>query len=387
VDQRVFRLGLAQSGDGKSFEKSEANPVFGFGDDKHSVLTPTILCHPDGAVLREDGKLRMWFSASQLTDENRRHTLHETASADGIHWLRPSAVQFENVYAPTVMKEGERYRMWFTDVSGGPWIFRHAESGDGKSWRVTAEPVLTVDQEWEQSNLFYPTVRKIDNAYLMWYGSYWAAHKDKTAIGFAVSLDGLCWHKHPDNPVLRPDPNRPWESHYTTSQSVMRFEDGSWRIWYASRKKPPFLNKYFAINTAKWSGPETERRPDPSEDRQAFVAWQQQLRRKLWDMLGIPCNRVPLDAESRGQFEHDGLVIEKWVFVSEPGSRVPAVLYRPKTVKRHRGQTDWCCRQLAWWSQSGLDGGAGYSAALCDGKRLGFFRHAGQVWEILHPCA
>ena len=197
VDQRVFRLGLAQSGDGKSFEKSEANPVFGFGDGKHSVLTPTILCHPDGAVLREDGKLRMWFSASQLTDENRRHTLHETASADGIHWSRPSAAQLKHVYAPTVIEDEEHYRMWFTDVSGEPWIFRHAESGDGKSWRVTAEPVLTVDQEWEQSNLFYPTVRKIDNAYLMWYGSYWAAHKDKTAIGFAVSLDGLCFVQTP----------------------------------------------------------------------------------------------------------------------------------------------------------------------------------------------
>ncbi|MFP6649475.1 MAG: hypothetical protein VB817_08430, partial [Pirellulaceae bacterium] len=60
------------------------------------------------------------------------------------------------------------------------------------------------------------------------------------------------WHKHPDNPVLRPDPNRPWESHYVTSHSVIRMADGSFRIWYASRTKPPFVNKYFAINTATW---------------------------------------------------------------------------------------------------------------------------------------
>jgi len=63
------------------------------------------------------------------------------------------------------------------------------------------------------------------------------------------------WHKSPHNPVLRPDPQRPWESHYTTSQSVLRLEDGSFRIWYASRKEPPFRNKYFAINTARWAGP------------------------------------------------------------------------------------------------------------------------------------
>ena len=63
-----------------------------------------------------------------------------------------------------------------------------------------------------------------------------------------------------DNPVLRPDPERPWESHYVTSHSVMRMDDGSFRIWYASRRKPPFLNKYFAINTAAWDAPKEEPR-------------------------------------------------------------------------------------------------------------------------------
>jgi hypothetical protein len=37
--------------------------------------------------------------------------------------------------------------------------------------------------------------------------------------------------------------------------------------------------------------------------------------------------------ESRGQFQWDGIVIEKWVFTSETGSRVPAVLYRPRKPK------------------------------------------------------
>jgi len=47
-------------------------------------------------------------------------------------------------------------------------------------------------------------------------------------------------------------------------------------------------------------------------------------------MLGIPDERVLLEQESRGSFEVDGIVVEKWVFTSEPGSRIPAVLYRPK---------------------------------------------------------
>jgi predicted GH43/DUF377 family glycosyl hydrolase len=117
---------------------------------------------------------------------------------------------------------------------------------------VNKDPVLQVDQEWERDRLFYPHVLKVDGVYLMWYGSYWKERPGTTAIGMAASEDGLTWHKHPDNPVLRPDPNRPWESHYVTSHSVIRMADGSFRIWYASRTKPPFVNKYFAINTATW---------------------------------------------------------------------------------------------------------------------------------------
>ena len=45
-----------------------------------------------------------------------------------------------------------------------------------------------------------------------------------------VSSDGIVWHKHPANPVLRPDPNRPWEANYVTSGSVMQLDDGSFRF-------------------------------------------------------------------------------------------------------------------------------------------------------------
>jgi hypothetical protein len=113
-----------------------------------------------------------------------------------------------------------------------------------------------LSQDWEAEVLVYPTVVKIDDAYLMWYGSYDnAVRRETTAIGFAASTDGRHWHKHPQNPVLRPDPKRLWESNYVGSGCVMRLADGSFRYWYASRKQPPFLNLYFAINTAHWSGP------------------------------------------------------------------------------------------------------------------------------------
>jgi hypothetical protein len=312
VQQRVFQLGLATSRDGRVFRKHQDNPVYSFGDHKHSVLTPTLLRDGDGSALRDNGKLRMWFSSTWFAGDASRHTLHEAASNDGISWSQPSPSQLENAYAPTVIKDGREIRMWYVDVERDPWVIRHASSLDGRRWRVSPQTCLVIDQPWERARLFYPTVLKIDDTYLMWYGSYWTARPNTTALGFAASRNGLKWYKHPQNPVLRPDRNRAWESHYVTSQSVMCLLDGSYRIWYASRKQPPFVNKYFAINTARWQPARTAWSDDGVPiDSNEFQTWQSQTRARLRNMLGIPDRRVPLDADRRGDVEWDGAIIEK----------------------------------------------------------------------------
>lgn len=107
---RVFRLGLATGTDGIHFDKYPGNPVLQFSDGEHSILTPGLLRNPDGSVLREDGKLRMWFSSAAFA-KSGLHTLHETSSADGIAWAEPSAALLENVYCPTVLKTLGGYQM------------------------------------------------------------------------------------------------------------------------------------------------------------------------------------------------------------------------------------------------------------------------------------
>ena len=252
-EKRVFRLGLATSSDGKQFEKFAENPVFRFSDDVHSVLTPALLRSGEGTVVREDGKLRMWFSSTAFGKTNL-HTLHEARSADGIHWTEPSTSLLNNVYCPTVLKTSRGYEMWYSDVGKRPWVIRHALSTDGTDWKVSEPIVLQLSQPWEAEIVVYPSVLHVDGAYLMWYGSYYSAvRRQTTAVGFAASIDGLRWHKHPQNPVLRPEPDRPWESNYVGSGCVIRLADGSFRYWYASRKAPPFVNLYFAINTARWA--------------------------------------------------------------------------------------------------------------------------------------
>jgi predicted GH43/DUF377 family glycosyl hydrolase len=260
VADRVFKLGLAESDDGRNFRRHEG-PVLAFADGRHSVLTPSILATTDGKPIRENGKLRIWFSSTDFQDQSGLHTLHEATSTDGITWSEPSPAEIKHCYAPTVIKEGDAYLLWYTDVEK-EWLIRHARSRDGKNWEVDSEPVMRLEKTWDTGRLFYPTVVKADGLYVMWYGAYWKGKPEaKTALGVAISRDGRKWTRSPDNPVLRPDESRSWESHYTTSQSVMRLADGSWRIWYASRPKPPFSHKYFALCTAVWAGPTNDKAP------------------------------------------------------------------------------------------------------------------------------
>jgi predicted GH43/DUF377 family glycosyl hydrolase len=252
-DQRLFKLGLAKSKDGVHFTRFSAEPVFSFGDDIHSIVTAAILKNPDGSVCREDGKLRMYFAAVDFPDGKYKHILYETRSTDGIQWDKPTPVM-ENAYAPCVIKENGKYRMWYTWIDKHPWHSNHAHSDDGTHWTITEKPCIVMDQKWEKKDQVYPMVIKADDVYIMLYGCYWN-DPDHTALGFAASADGYTWKKNPSNPDFRPEPKHDWESNFTTSQTLMRLPDGSFRVWYAGRRQPPWSNLYFAIGTARWSGP------------------------------------------------------------------------------------------------------------------------------------
>ena len=82
----------------------------------------------------------------------------------------------------------------------------------------------------------------------------------------------------------------------------------------------------------------------PPEKRQRYLKKQQLLRQGISRMLDIPNKRVDLGPESRGQIERDGIVIEKWIFTSEPGSRwsihtqEPALALEAMIGSRLRGQ-------------------------------------------------
>ena len=56
-----------------------------------------------------------------------------------------------------------------------------------------------------------------------------------------------------------------------------------------------------------------------------------ELRQRLCAMMGIPAFGTAPKCEKRGIVKGDGYVCEKWIYESEPGSWVTAVLYLPET--------------------------------------------------------
>ncbi len=52
----------------------------------------------------------------------------------------------------------------------------------------------------------------------------------------------------------------------------------------------------------------------------------------LKNLLGIPATRGELAPEKRGELDLGDVVVEKWMFTAEPGSKIPLTLYRPRRV-------------------------------------------------------
>lgn len=113
---------------------------------------------------------------------------------------------------PTVLKEGNNYRMWLS--GGDPSNLRRiivqiyeATSTDGVSWKIDPKvevPISSDSRAWDSMRIETPSVTKVGNTYHMYYSG--ADQKNTNAgifaIGHATSPDGTNWTKDPANPVV-----------------------------------------------------------------------------------------------------------------------------------------------------------------------------------------
>jgi beta-1,2-mannobiose phosphorylase / 1,2-beta-oligomannan phosphorylase len=184
----------------------------------------------DVSVLKEGERFRMWFSWRP------KASIALVESPDGFHWSEPVIVLGPNadttwekdINRPVVLKKDGIYHLWYSAFNEKGSALGYATSPDGRQWkRMQNQPVLSPEQPWEKQCLMCPHVLWDEEARLfkMWYSG--GERNEPNAIGYATSPDGLQWTKLPANPIFTPDPRNDWEQHKVTACQVVRQEG-----WY-----------------------------------------------------------------------------------------------------------------------------------------------------------
>ncbi|MEN8139383.1 MAG: T9SS type A sorting domain-containing protein [Bacteroidota bacterium] len=136
----------------------------------------------------------------------------------------------ETVWFPCVIKDGDTLKMWYTGRDEIIWQAGIANVGyawslDGITWdKYSGNPVLTADLPWEESSVGPDAVIKDGNTLKMWYSG-------PGGNGFATSVYGKTWSKHPDPIGPYEGPAGDWDDAGVWVQTVIK-DAGQYKMWY-----------------------------------------------------------------------------------------------------------------------------------------------------------
>jgi hypothetical protein len=136
------------------------------------------------------------------------------------------------VLSPVVIKDGNRYRMWYVgcrfilgDYSCG---VGHAQSSDGIIWDKSQGPVLKIEDPAVSQDLHSITVVRAGDQYLLWYAidANLTQGEACSTLTLASSRDGLVWK--PQGLALRANcynDQHLWPSAFADGKTI--------HLWYA----------------------------------------------------------------------------------------------------------------------------------------------------------
>lgn len=145
----------------KSFKKFSRAPIM-----DRSEVDPFSLSYP--FVLKEGDKYRMWYGSnlswSGNNKDDMKHVIKFAESKDGIQWVRDGLIAIPlssdkevGVSRPYVIFEKGQYKMWFS-YRGSKYRVGFAVSSDGKNWeREDSASGFEVSQSgWDSESVEYP---------------------------------------------------------------------------------------------------------------------------------------------------------------------------------------------------------------------------------------
>ena len=256
-----------------NWTKDANNPILSGGAagtwNRH-VFMPSVLYNPDSL------RYEMWFGASAGpgTPEWRPFRIGFATSDNGINWtMHPSAVLSPDpgtwdettVEAPMVIRENGTYKMWYTGWSSSnePGGIGYATSPNGIDW--TKYPSIVLEPgtaAWEAGYPYGSFVMPVAGGYKMWYSAVSDINSLEFNIGYATSVDGITWQRHPNNPVLTVGDAGRWDDELVGWPHV-NYIEGTYYMWYNSKKTSPRIRQVGlatstdGINWTKYNDPTT----------------------------------------------------------------------------------------------------------------------------------
>lgn len=207
------------------------------------VITERSSLQPE--VVRVGATYHMYYTDRSVIPEVIRHR----TSPDGLTWSAstivlqagpPAAWDNDGVYCSSVLVEGGVFKMWYTGwgTSGPANQIGYATSLDGVVWTKHPTPVMSVGGagDWDSARVREATVVHLGSIYHMWYAG--TQSHPRYQIGYATSPDGLVWTKHPANPVLDVGPPGAWDDEAVYAPQVVHY-GGTFHMWYSAGDGAP----------------------------------------------------------------------------------------------------------------------------------------------------
>jgi predicted GH43/DUF377 family glycosyl hydrolase len=168
------------------------------------------------SVIKDEDVFKMWYTGF---DYNYIAIGYAT-STDGITWTKygPPLLGLGG-YAASVLKDNDLYKMWYIGCND---VICYAESNDGIQW-ILYGSVTFISADGGHS---FPSVVKDGDSYKMWYG--------RAGIGYATSDDGRTWNDF--GTVLTSTPDT-WDSVGINDPNVS-YINNIWHMWYQGWDTP-----------------------------------------------------------------------------------------------------------------------------------------------------
>ena len=231
-------FGYATSPDGIHWEKYEENPLI-----FNCESSPWDSKYWTFDIIRKDSLFLMWYTA-EPKDTRLSASIGFAWSADGFNWTKyPKPVlghgkgdawDVSGIGDPCVVFEGNIYHMWYNGIPDRmPKIVQvgYATSVDGIHWKKhPANPVLDVGKpgSFEDRWVVSTDVNFNGSVYEMWYFGY---NQIQFEIGLATSTDGVNWTRSPENPVMKTGEAGSWDAAMVVVSSVLII-DSVYCMWY-----------------------------------------------------------------------------------------------------------------------------------------------------------